>query len=117
MWHKMLGKNALNSLEVADKIKVIVLNLVLQTPSNICIIRPLPFHLKLDTVLRKKFQSPRTDMLRELTVLSDLMPRHMLTLILWESKPNVGCKFDFWGFHHFLGFWGHLLIIIVLIPF
>lgn len=59
-------------------------------------------YVKLDTVSRRKFQYHRTDKMKELTVLSDLMPRHMLTLILWESKPSLGCKFGISGCHHSL---------------
>lgn len=46
-------------------------------------------YVKSDTVSRRKFQYHRTDKMKELTVLSDLMPRHMLTLILWASKPSL----------------------------
>lgn len=38
--------------------------------------------------------------MKGLTVLSDLMPRHILTSVLWESKPSLGCKFSILGYHH-----------------
>lgn len=57
-------------------------------------------YVKSDTVSRRKFQYHRTDKMKELTVLSDLMPRHMLTLIRWESKPSLGYKFGISGCHH-----------------
>lgn len=46
------------------------------------------FILEIGYCFKKKFQYHRTDKLKELTVLSDLMPRHMLTLILGRVKAE-----------------------------
>lgn len=50
------------------------------------------FILEIGYCFKKNFQYHGTDKLKELTVLSDLLPRHMLTLIWGESKPSLGCE-------------------------